>query len=356
MDEAGPTPDDDAEPDVVLDETFVAGATVREGSHDQRERQARVDAEHQRLIDQARRDQAGRRSSALREIKVGRRSGRLRKLAVLMVLVALVGAAYWSTRTAKARREVISYRGDTSSPAAALAAGSVPASGINLLGGEPRAGVGERTQPLGHPAPAPATTGPYKFLALQAGTSAPVAYDPCRPIHVVLNDRTAPPGADAMVRAAFARASQLTGLQFVIDGPTTEIPSLTRPVYEPSRYPGRWAPVLVAWTDPTEIPTLAGDVAGLGGSQRVPIVGQSVYVTGIVYLDGPQLTRDLSYEQGAGRVQAVLEHEIGHLIGLAHVNDPTQVMNPVAGAVTDYGAGDQLGLEALGRGRCFPDI
>ncbi len=51
------------------------------------------------------------------------------------------------------------------------------------------------------------------------------------------------------------------------------------------------------------------------------------------------------------------EHEIGHLLGLAHVKDPTQIMNPVStGAVPDYAAGDQRGLEQLGRGRCMPDV
>lgn len=80
-------------------------------------------------------------------------------------------------------------------------------------------------------------------------------------------------------------------------------------------------------------------------------------MTGGVTLDGPQLQTVLGERGGKAEVRAVIEHELGHLVGLDHVADPTQLMNPdrVRGQVP-FGAGDLTGLALLGRGNCFPTI
>ncbi|MDP9497989.1 MAG: M10 family metallopeptidase domain-containing protein [Actinomycetota bacterium] len=46
-----------------------------------------------------------------------------------------------------------------------------------------------------------------------------------------------------------------------------------------------------------------------------------------------------------------LLHELGHLVGLAHVEDPGQLMHP-QGRIAAYGAGDLRGLAAAGSGPC----
>ncbi|WP_422677956.1 matrixin family metalloprotease [Blastococcus brunescens] len=48
-------------------------------------------------------------------------------------------------------------------------------------------------------------------------------------------------------------------------------------------------------------------------------------------------------------------HEIGHLVGLDHVSDRTQLMYPSAGHTLDFASGDLAGLAALGDGECMTD-
>ena len=96
---------------------------------------------------------------------------------------------------------------------------------------------------------------------------------------------------------------------------------------------------------------------GLGGSQSVSDGKQSVYVTGAISLDGPELAEILTLPNGEADVRGIIEHELGHLVGLDHVNDRTQLMNPSTdGSVTTYAAGDLTGLNQLGRGACFPKV
>jgi hypothetical protein len=142
-------------------------------------------------------------------------------------------------------------------------------------------------------------------------------------------------------------------LVFVVDGPTTEAPSDERAAYQRDRYGDRWAPVLVAWSDPAAHPPLAGDVAGIGGSTAVSTEDAGwVYVTGSVVLDAAQIADVGRGPGGYRRARAVVVHELAHVVGLDHVDDPTHLMHPSATAVTDLHAGDRAGLAALGRGTC----
>ena len=88
----------------------------------------------------------------------------------------------------------------------------------------------------------------FTFMATIGG--APVRWNPCEPIHYVVNLGAAPPGSLQDVQDAVLRLSGATGIAFTYDGLTDEIPTRYRDVYQPDRYGDRWAPVLVGWVDP----------------------------------------------------------------------------------------------------------
>ncbi len=219
----------------------------------------------------------------------------------------------------------------------------------------PTPGVGEHASRLLPVPSAPPGTGGYTFLDTKLG---PPRYDPCRPIHYVIRDQHTPAGGDEAIREAVAAVSKATGLRFIADGTTTETPSPTRPAYQPARYGNRWAPVLIAWTSPSEIPRLKGDIAGLGGSTAYSTsAGHGwAYVSGVVYLDTAQLVSLQATTHGSVTEKLVIEHELGHVVGLGHVNDPHQIMYPSSSHLSGYGAGDLRGLAYEGSGSCHPEL
>lgn len=215
------------------------------------------------------------------------------------------------------------------------------------------------TVPMGSALPAPEGTGGYAFIETQPDSGAPVSWDPCRPISFVVRPDGAPPGGDFVIADSFARLQRITGLQFVAEGATDESPVQGRGAYQPDRYGQRWAPVLVAWSDPAESAALAGDVAGYAGAVAVDGSGgdSARYVSGAVVLDASDLARHAAGPAGLARVRAIVLHELGHLVGLDHVEDADQLMYPSSTPlVNDYSDGDLRGLAELASGPCFADF
>lgn len=180
-------------------------------------------------------------------------------------------------------------------------------------------------------------------------------FDPCRPIHLVVNSAFAPPQADRLLREARQAVSAATGLTFVFDGATDETPSDGRPPLDVARYGNRWSPVLVTWTDHTAAPGLAGRVAGLAGPSMAPYrtEEQMHWVSGSVLLDGPTFRDILQRPGGYAEARGIVMHELAHLVGLTHVRDRGELMHEDDSAVTAFGPGDLEGLRRLGGGPCF---
>ena len=188
-----------------------------------------------------------------------------------------------------------------------------------------------------------AGVGSYRFSMTQPGSDQPVGYDPCEPIRVVHNPQNAPANAQELLETAIRHTEEATGLRFDLAGTSDERDFL-------DRYGGfarRGEPVLVGWATAEEVPELAGDVAGLGGSTAIELrPGRMEYVTGTVVLD-QELFDDLDDDPAdQSDAQGIVDHEFGHLVGLDHVNDPRELMHARAGRRDDVRPGRSRGIGA----------
>ncbi|WP_421119079.1 matrixin family metalloprotease [Aquihabitans daechungensis] len=316
---------------LTLDELWATAAAAREPTAE--ERLARAARERDRL---ERDDEAAARSWRQR------RNRRRRNRAFLLASLLLFGAAV----------AVADRRGPSPSPWAAPADGGTAR--LSVDGAWPTPAPATSTEPLGRPADPDASGGTHEFIATQPDGSGPVAYDPCRPIEIVVDERSAPPGGPEIVDRAIERVRGITGLQLRVTGTTTEQPGSDRAAVQ-QQYGDRWAPVLVSWTDAERTPALAGTVAGLAGSVAVTTAdGPTVFATGMVALDAPDLARILQEErEGSTIVEDIVLHELGHLVGLDHVDSTAELMYSEGQEdLHGYQPGDLAGLSRLGQGRC----
>lgn len=202
--------------------------------------------------------------------------------------------------------------------------------------------------------PVPVTThGAYAFENMTGlRNRTPITYSPCRPISYTINSDLAPAGSDGLIQSAVAEVSRLTGLDFVYAGPSHTPVHWTQKV-SPELALGQVPPVEIAWSSTSEFTALKGDVLGFGGSAYVS--GPDIrprYVTGSVALRASELGQALQHPGGRAYVRAVILHELGHVVGLDHVHDTTELMNPVLMGQRDFGPGDREGLALLGQGSC----
>lgn len=190
----------------------------------------------------------------------------------------------------------------------------------------------------------------------------PVRWDPCTPIELVVSTVGAPPGIDPgalrgdVVVAADAVAAA-SGLDVVVVGTTDEVPAVDRPTAVAGDAAPRWAPVLVGWATPRAdgLPLRDTDRA-VAIPVAAPADGGRVLVTGQVVLNAERTDLVTGREDRATSWGATLQHELGHVVGLAHVEDRSELMatHPGSGAVR-FGPGDLAGLAAVGAdGGCLP--
>lgn len=200
----------------------------------------------------------------------------------------------------------------------------------------------------------------YAFLEARRGGCLPVRYNPCEPIHYVVNAALAPPGALDDLQQAIRKVEEGTGLTFVDDGATDEPATVNRLLSQPLRYGERWAPVLIAWDHGERFRMAPTNPAG-GQSFEV----DGVYVSGVLIVNVDAVAQDHNRSRpasgfGEGTTWGrVFMHELGHVVGLGHVARSDQIMFPELGVQSgraEFHAGDLAGLRLIGRDAGCVDV
>ena len=153
-----------------------------------------------------------------------------------------------------------------------------------------------------------------------------------------------------MLQEAVARVAAISGTTWTYVGPAAEPHSSQLPKAAMKQYP----PVNIGWSDRSRSDLLAKTAPSSLGVARTKWLGmaysdgsrKAVNVGAVVALDRAKRLP----LRGGMSWKAVALHELGHAMGLAHVEDRTQLLNAALPAgLGDLQAGDRAGLVALGR-------
>lgn len=196
--------------------------------------------------------------------------------------------------------------------------------------------------------------GTYSFVSVQTlpdGSVVPLTWSTCGQVRYTVATDGAPPAFRDDVARVAQELSDATGLTFLDVDTSTLITSLTPPVRVERTAGAREEPVLIAFVDEAADPLLEGDVVGMASTSAwTDLSGRSYFTSGVVHLDVDLLSS--ADHDGEPAYVSTLRHEMGHLMGLDHVDDASQLMTPVEAGVHTFQPGDLAGLALLGAGGC----
>jgi Matrixin len=198
--------------------------------------------------------------------------------------------------------------------------------------------------------------GPYSFLDATdvQGRREPVRWNPCEPIEYQVDLEVRPTGARSAIASAVAETSRATGIAFHFDGASPiGAHALFDHFFLADAIDTAYRPVLVTVVSGNTFDTFEPSKRAVAFAH--PEEGHGLldhqYVAGVVVVDG-----SVHYPtEGRWSLALVVQHELGHLMGLAHVRAPDELMfsfeeapHTIPQPISGWGPGDLAGLERLG--------
>jgi Matrixin len=175
--------------------------------------------------------------------------------------------------------------------------------------------------------------------------------NPCVALHWKYNPTRGRADALPQIADAVATLGQAMGTPTVYDGLTSEY-AVSVGSYDVGKVDTEYprTAMLIQWEDPAKpVKDLGVDertVLGIGspGVQRLkPGLPEE-------FADGAVLTlRDKLIAASEAEFRSTVLHELGHTVGLDHVNDDTSVMFPFNKGLVNYSANDLASLAAVGQ-------
>jgi hypothetical protein len=158
-----------------------------------------------------------------------------------------------------------------------------------------------------------------------------VRWNPCAPITFEIRSRGGYPGSSQDVRRAVRTLARATGISFA---------EVHRG--EPD--------ISWEWTTARKNSNLRGSVVGAMSTMSIEHDGVNETTGGWIDLDSSAHLRHGFPASGAPAWGQVFLHELGHVLGLAHVPGRNQVMNAVTSSANHVlGRGDRARLHRVGR-------
>jgi len=215
-------------------------------------------------------------------------------------------------------------------------------------------------------------SGTFKYTLPDPSTGF-VHWDACRALEYVVNTENAPAGSMDILFDAIGRISEASGLKFSYLGTTNEKLGDTRSMYQPNKYRTStgWAPILVVFQNDAEfdasvtqngyrsgnVKDVKGFATPLPAENNVTAAkGQSsrTYVSGVISIRSSFAQSSIN-SKDKETLLGIYIHELGHLVGLAHVSDQNEIMYYMADN-SQYGPGDLQGLAILGGQSCLDKV
>ncbi|UYM07667.1 matrixin family metalloprotease [Solicola gregarius] len=191
----------------------------------------------------------------------------------------------------------------------------------------------------------------YNILSKDEGYPYIARWNPCQKIHYKINARKSPrAGFVKDTLKAVKRLHRASGLRFTYQGRTKTVPN----IHSPKRYKGK-TDLVIAWTTPKKRQVLK-NLGGWGGGYWWRVSKRTgKFTKGWVLLNSKYRYK---YPKGFGKGPRggygtrgqLLMHELGHSMGLAHVERRSEIMfHYTYRRKAKWGNGDRKGLRKVGQ-------